>query len=299
MTKPAWLSLAESLVGIREYPGSGNNPTIMGWAQYTSQQRVYTNDGIAWCGLFMGYLMKRSGYPLMPNPLWARNWATWGTALARPSYGCVMAFRRGPENGHVALYISEDATHYHILGGNQSNKVCVTKMQKSLLISPRWPNGVASPQIGAVEREVAGESPSGPNNSQAVFGTPIGTAPGRVGGTVTRTMVIDETPEGYTWVDGDFTVESGPTKEVAVVGDLLTHSAVITTGSTTRFIDGKGVARIDDMVNCPAHGLNKIVGPPGSVLLDGKGIAVVGMATECGAVILPPGRNNVFSPGNY
>lgn len=297
MPKPAWHSLAESFMGTREHPGSGSNPVIMGWASYVGVRQSYVNDGVPWCGLFAANIMKRSGFSPVAGPLRARNWANFGTALQRPSVGAIMVFKRGPSMGHVAFYVSEEANYYHILGGNQSNRVSVTKYAKNKLLAIRWPSGQPSPQTGVVEREVAGAGPTADDDTHAVFGANIGNSPGRVGGSVTRTMVYDETPEGYTWVDGDLSGNDGPMKEVAVVGDLLTHSAVITTGSTTRFIDGMGVARIDDLVNCPAHGINPIIGPAGSVKLDGKGIAVEGMQSQCGAVILPPGRNSVFSPG--
>ena len=82
------------------------------------------------------------------------------------------------------------------------------------------------------------------------------------------------------------------TKGIAVIGDALTHGAVITTGSSTRFVDGKGVARIGDMVSCPqlGHGTNPIVGDPQTVFLEGRGVAMEGMSSACGATILPTGR---------
>lgn len=45
--------------------------------------------------------------------------------------------------GHVAFYVGEDATHYHVLGGNQSDSVNVMRIAKDRCIARRWPRGVA------------------------------------------------------------------------------------------------------------------------------------------------------------
>ena len=42
-------------------------------------------------------------------------------------------------SGHVALYWAEDEDHYHILGGNQSDAVSITKIAKSRFLGARWP----------------------------------------------------------------------------------------------------------------------------------------------------------------
>ena len=41
--------------------------------------------------------------------------------------------------GHVGFYVAEDATAYHVLGGNQSNKVCITRVAKDRLLAARRP----------------------------------------------------------------------------------------------------------------------------------------------------------------
>jgi hypothetical protein len=41
--------------------------------------------------------------------------------------------------GHVAFYAGEDETHYHVLGGNQSQTVSVTRITKQRFIDSRWP----------------------------------------------------------------------------------------------------------------------------------------------------------------
>lgn len=72
---------------------------------------------------------------------------------------------------------------------------------------------------------------------------------------------------------------------VARVGDPCTHGAVIQTGSPTRTVNGKAVARVGDTVNCPLHGQNPITGPATTVQLEGKSVARVGSTAQCGAVV--------------
>jgi len=59
-----------------------------------------------------------------------------GTAADRPMLGDVLVFPRGA-GGHVALYVGEDARHFHILGGNQGNEVSIILKAKTPLIDCR------------------------------------------------------------------------------------------------------------------------------------------------------------------
>lgn len=101
---------------------------------------------IAWCGDYVDTWMKLTlpDEPKWPaNPYAAVNWATWAEYV-KPQYGCVMSFHRGdPANwqGHVAWYISEDATHYHCLGANQNNSINIAKIPRDRLRlkGSRWP----------------------------------------------------------------------------------------------------------------------------------------------------------------
>jgi uncharacterized protein (TIGR02594 family) len=105
---------------------------------------IYTNDDIPWCGLFVAHIMNDNGIKYgFNNPLGARSWLKFGEKCD-PQYGAVMVFWRGKRNGwtgHVGVYVSEDSNYYHILGGNQSNSVNVTKIAKNRLLGARWPTG--------------------------------------------------------------------------------------------------------------------------------------------------------------
>lgn len=144
-TLPRMLAEALKLLDTRETPGPGNNPTIIAWAKEIGIERVYTADSIPWCGLFIALCAHRAGKPLASSPLWALSWANWGTAGGQPRLGDVLVFQR-EGGGHVGLYIGEDSTFYHVLGGNQSDKVCFTRIAKSRLYAVRRYYAIGMPE---------------------------------------------------------------------------------------------------------------------------------------------------------
>jgi uncharacterized protein (TIGR02594 family) len=139
---------AIKLYGTSEVPGKQSNEEIMKWADELGLSSVYKNDDTAWCGLFVAICAKRAGKNMPFNnqgALWARNWAKFGSELNAPELGCVLVFARQGGGGHVAIYVGEDENCYHCLGGNQSNKVTITRILKSRLIAARNPEYNAKP----------------------------------------------------------------------------------------------------------------------------------------------------------
>lgn len=131
---PKMLLEALRLMGTRETAGDANNPTILEWARECGIHG-YNADAIPWCGLFVAVVAKRAGKHLPNNPLWARNWATWGNP-SPPELGAVLVFSRG-SGGHVGLYVGEDLAYYHVLGGNQGDSVSIVRIDKARLLACR------------------------------------------------------------------------------------------------------------------------------------------------------------------
>ncbi|WP_296225561.1 PAAR domain-containing protein [Ralstonia sp. UBA689] len=79
---------------------------------------------------------------------------------------------------------------------------------------------------------------------------------------------------------------------IITVGDIGTHGAVVTTGSPTSKIRGRPIARLGDFVNCPKHGINRIVQVSGPAKVGGIPMARAGDITECGCVLIgsQPGK---------
>ena len=134
------------LKGVQEIIGKQHNPVILGWAKELGLEKTYTNDEIPWCGLYVGVVVKRAGYTPVKNPLWAKNWLNFGTKQSVAMLGDILVFTRPGGGGHVGFYVAEDATCYHVYGGNQSNMVNVTRILKSRCIGiRRCPWRIAQP----------------------------------------------------------------------------------------------------------------------------------------------------------
>lgn len=135
-----WMNEATKLMGTKEIPGPKSNPVIVDWAEKVGgfTESYYKSDDIPWCGLFVAHCINESGIDIgIKNPLSAREWNKFGIK-ASPSYGAIMVFSRNG-GGHVGFYVSEDKETYHILGGNQSDMVNVTKLTKDRFLGARWP----------------------------------------------------------------------------------------------------------------------------------------------------------------
>ncbi|TAH04682.1 MAG: TIGR02594 family protein [Sphingobacteriales bacterium] len=142
---PKMIVEALKLFGTLEVPGEGNNSTITQWANEVGGKvaDVYKTDSIPWCGLFMAVIAKRCGKTAPKDPLWALNWGTFGISVSTAMLGDTLVFvRRTPEGnraGHVAIYVGEDVTAYHVIGGNQDDRVCFKRMAKNRLYAIRRP----------------------------------------------------------------------------------------------------------------------------------------------------------------
>jgi uncharacterized protein (TIGR02594 family) len=123
-------------IGTKEIVGKQHNPTILSWAKALGLEKVYTNDEIPWCGLFIAYCAHAAGLDVVKHPLWALNWNKYGNVAKVAMLGDVLTFTRNG-GGHVGIYVGEDNTHYHVLGGNQNNSVSVSRIAKDRLSQAR------------------------------------------------------------------------------------------------------------------------------------------------------------------
>lgn len=140
---PKVLQVALPLLGVHEVVGRGSNPTIIQWRDVLKANGVnvagLSDDDVPWCGLFIAYCVHQAGKTPVKDPLWARNWANFGTKADKPSLGDVLVYQRPGGGGHVDFYIAETATHYVGIGGNKSNRVQISPIEKSRCIAVRRP----------------------------------------------------------------------------------------------------------------------------------------------------------------
>jgi uncharacterized protein (TIGR02594 family) len=130
--------------GVKEVAGTPSNPEIIRWAKVLGLQNVYTNDGIAWCGLTMAYLCHKTDKPIVKDPLWALNWLKWGDPVPKGQemFGDILVFKRYNHagkliGGHVGLYIAEDADEFMVGGGNTGDEVKIAPLSKTRLAGAR------------------------------------------------------------------------------------------------------------------------------------------------------------------
>jgi len=150
-----WFEEARHLVGTKEILGEKNNPVIVDWSK--KLEIKYSGDDIPWCGLFVAHCLGLTlPQEILPkNPLGARQWENFGDEI-EPCFGAVMVFWRKTKEsglGHVGFYVGEDDTAYQILGGNQSDKVCLMWVDKDRFLSARWPKMANFLTSGRVKKQ--------------------------------------------------------------------------------------------------------------------------------------------------
>jgi uncharacterized protein (TIGR02594 family) len=165
MAEPSWLQLARKNIGVREIPGPRHNATIIRWLEQLGSW--IREDETPWCGTFVAAMLQESGLPIITHFKRARAWADYGARLQTHvlSPGAIMVFWRGSPTGpfgHVGFYVGEDKTHYHILGGNQSNAVNIQRIAKNRLLASRWPRGVSV--LGRPVHVAASSAPTSTGN---------------------------------------------------------------------------------------------------------------------------------------
>jgi uncharacterized protein (TIGR02594 family) len=136
-TLPKLVNAGLLFLGIKEIPGKQSNEDILKMAEVLGIEKIYTQDSIAWCGLFMAYLLHITGKPQPYKQyeiLRAASFASWGNpvSLKDVQLGDIAVFRR-EGGGHVGLVLAVSKNidggigTLHILGGNQGDKVSIAE----------------------------------------------------------------------------------------------------------------------------------------------------------------------------
>jgi uncharacterized protein (TIGR02594 family) len=130
---PPWVLEARKLLGLHEVT---NAKTLDGLLKLDTSE-------IPWCGAFTGYIISSTlpNEPLPKNPLGARNWSKFGEPCGI-FLGAMAIFWRGSKSGwqgHVGTVVGHDKEAFHLLGGNQSNKISIARVGKDRLLDLRWP----------------------------------------------------------------------------------------------------------------------------------------------------------------
>lgn len=131
---PRMIRIWSTLYGVREIVGAADNPVIMNWAAVLTTRRtgiLIKDDETPWCGLAQAYVALTAGYEPPPICVRASAWLDWGVPVddRDPSVGDVGVMTRSGGN-HVGTVVGHDATHIHLIGGNQGNAINVRRFAR-------------------------------------------------------------------------------------------------------------------------------------------------------------------------
>lgn len=136
-----WLDIAERKKGLHE---KRDNAALRAFLK-SDGGTVGDPAQVAWCGDLVETCLALAlpDEALPNNPYGAINWLAFGKPVT-PRKGAVLVFWRGSPSswtGHVGFYVGEDATHFHVLGGNQADSINVSRIAKNRLRpnGSRWP----------------------------------------------------------------------------------------------------------------------------------------------------------------
>jgi uncharacterized protein (TIGR02594 family) len=136
---PTWLKVALKEEGVKEIPGSKDEPRIKAYRRPSGHEEQ--SDPVAWCADFVGWCLTEAGLEGTRSQA-ARSYLKWGKEISQPVLGAVTVLWRESRDswkGHVGFYCGETSTHVLLFGGNQGDKVCMEEYPKERVLSYRWP----------------------------------------------------------------------------------------------------------------------------------------------------------------
>ncbi len=139
-----WMRAAykELKKNVREQGRQSPNARILAYLNTTTLgRRARSTDKTHWCAAFVNWCFRKASCKT-PNSARALSWRRWGAPLNEPIFGCLAVFRR-EKGGHVGFVVGIEKRHLVILGGNQSDSICIRRYPKRRLVSLRWPTRYA------------------------------------------------------------------------------------------------------------------------------------------------------------
>lgn len=150
--------LAQRFVGMREVPGTKDNPFIISFLKLDGEWPEH--DEVPWCSAFVNYICWLLRLPRSKS-LAARSWLNVGQEVAPQDAAVgfdVIVLSRGEGEqpgpdvikapGHVGFFAGwatpalgegwiRDRQDIHVLGGNQSNSISVARFKQRRLLGIR------------------------------------------------------------------------------------------------------------------------------------------------------------------
>jgi uncharacterized protein (TIGR02594 family) len=100
------------------------------------------SDETPWCGTFAAHVVSQAGFQPPKIAVRASSWDAFGEPVSKPYLGAIVRFQR-PGGGHVGILtgVSADGRLFRVLGGNQSDSVNETWIERGRCVAMRWPTG--------------------------------------------------------------------------------------------------------------------------------------------------------------
>ena len=134
------IQLAKTQLGVKEYV-NGSNKQIETYHKFSSpKNNTPMDDSVPWCSSFMCWCFESAGLD-STNSASARSWMKYGKETKEPKLGDVVVFWRESKSsgkGHVGLFMGfTKQGNINVLGGNQSDMVCIQPRSKDQLLGFR------------------------------------------------------------------------------------------------------------------------------------------------------------------
>jgi len=136
-----WMRIAKGEIGVKEINGPKSNPKIL---EYDHAAKFHARDDSgsknAWCGSFVAWVMKKSGYTPINHAMGAKRWKNFGKKAKKPIYGAI-GIKSRTGGGHVSFVVgqSADGKYLYMLGGNQHDSVNISRYPRSVWSDFRVP----------------------------------------------------------------------------------------------------------------------------------------------------------------
>jgi uncharacterized protein (TIGR02594 family) len=132
--------LAQRYVGIREFSEKGKDHPLIQWWLSLCGFSTDTPDEVPWCSAFVNGMAWELRLPRSKSAA-ARSWLNVGVVapVRDATLGDVVVLSRGsnPAQGHVGLFAGWQNGQVQLLGGNQSDGVCVTGFLEERILGVR------------------------------------------------------------------------------------------------------------------------------------------------------------------
>ncbi len=143
---PPWLARMNAILGLYEFPGTTDNPAIIGMAKTCGGKiaKTYRHDATPWCALTVNYCLIASGLP-GDDSLWALDFAHYCVRLKGAAVGAI-ATKTREGGGHVFLVVGRTRDGRLVgRGGNQRDMVCDEVFDPSSITAYTWPKDYPQP----------------------------------------------------------------------------------------------------------------------------------------------------------